>query len=110
MGKVFRGEEFNPYPENATIFWRWEAERNAAELEWYRYDLIPRFTGSGPKVGTSLTGRRYGEIDDRPLRRAERRVAELEDWIDNHHEVVDAPCDGVMCLVDEDDLKEIFDA
>ena len=113
MAKVFKGEKYNPYGIGCTLYWQWEAECLDAQLLWYREELMPKFgRGSMPRVGEALTGRRYAEADDRPLLRAQRRVAELEDWIDNHHPVVhvaETNCDGVMCLVDEDDLKEILD-
>jgi len=112
MSKVFRGELFNPYCPGSTIFWQWAAEANAAELCWYRNELMPKFVPPHmPRVGQALTGLHYSLSDSREVWDLCQRIKDLEAWIHDWHpvvHVVEAKCDGVMCLVDEGDLKEIL--
>ena len=109
MSKVYQGEKYNPYGIGCTLYWQWEAEFLDEQLHWYREELMIRVCPC-PRVGEAMIGKRY-ILDDGEINRLHHRVEELRTWIVINHDVVhvqETNCDGVMCLVDEDDLKEIL--
>lgn len=111
MSKVYRGELVNPYVPGSTLFWQWAAEANMEAVRWFQ-DLLIRFKpGHAPRVGEPIIGKRY-RLDDGEVERLRARIEELKMWISVTHEVVhvtETKCNGVMCLVDEEDLDEILD-
>jgi len=98
----------DPNLESPAVLRR-KVEKLEQELHWYREEMMVRVCPC-PRVGEAMIGKRY-ILDDGEINRLHHRVKDLEAWIHDRHPVIhvaETKCDGVMCLTDEDDLKEIL--